>query len=158
MRTRKPHPLLILALLAVLVTGCVFPGDDSGLSPPPCDCPHFEAAVASINWAPDTQLDERFSGSARNGGLFVNRTFRGPTADAEVLVDRLRRAAISAGFAVTRDEGDLIEMSSADLTVEANTFGSGDSGEGIAVRVIYDGEDSPEVAELLEPLRSALEE
>jgi hypothetical protein len=152
----KPNSLLLLALLAaLLVTGCVFPGDDSGLSPPPCNCPNFETAVDSINWAPGTEPQNASSASTER--LFAVRPFRGDEADPDWLLNRIRQGAIDSGFDLIRDEGNRIELTAGRLALNVIAAERRDLPKGITVTVEFDGEDSPEVAELLEPLRLALE-
>lgn len=148
------HHFFYLTLLAVLVSGCVFPGDDSGFSPP-CDCPTSKQP-STPSTGPGLEL--RNASSASDGGLFVLRPFRGDEADPDQLLNRIRQAAFDSGFDPVIDEEGRIELMAESLALKVNTAERSDLPRGISVTVEYFGEDSPEVAELLEPLRSALEE
>lgn len=98
MRARKPNNFLILTLLgSVLYGGCVLPGDDSGLTPPPCDCPNLEAAVDSINWVSGLGVST-IEMSRGPEGLAIQYVWDVNLGDPSVDLVELREALIRTGF------------------------------------------------------------
>ena len=159
MRARKPNNFLILTLLgSVLYGGCVLPGDDSGLTPPPCDCPNLEAAVDSINWVSGLGVST-IEMSRGPEGLAIQYVWDVNLGDPSVDLVELWEALIRTGFMV-EEQSDFRIMARLDrLGIWAGTNEQvEDRPASIFVRVTYQDEDSPEVAVLLEPFRSALAE
>lgn len=148
--------MTVLLVLVVVVAGFTFPGDDRGLvEPPPCNCPHLAEAVDSINWAPGFHLGTS-EGWRVADGLLVQRSFRGAGADPAQLLDRIRQGMVDTGFVLVDDEDERVEFSLRGLNIEASVGGL--PRDIIAVRVLYDGEDLPEVANLVKPLHAALQD
>jgi hypothetical protein len=149
---RLAHRLLIV-ILALMLISC-----DWGREPAPCECPHLEAAVDEINWAPDLELSlEQRSGSG-GGSLETVRLYRGEGVNSTALESRVVAALGTAGYDVTAQPGGAFEGVYGEVSVTVSELVPSASSDfpGIRIAVKYTGKDSPEIDEELDPLRRAL--
>jgi hypothetical protein len=144
--------MVIAALAAITITGC-----DAGRSPLPCNCPNLIQAMDSVDWAPDKPVASSDEAMSESGVLDLGRSYSGfgEPSDAENRVETVRAALEEAGLGIETGEEVIGRKGDLEVRVWAGNDGSG--GGLFLVRVLYDGEDSPEIAELLAPVGPALE-
>ena len=144
--------MVIAATAAITLTGC-----DRGLSPLPCNCPNLIQAMDSVDWAPDKPVASSDEAMSESGVSDVGRSYSGfgEPSDAESRVETVRAALDEAGFGIETGEEVIGRKGDLEVRVWAGNDGSG--GGLFLVRVLYVGEDSPEIAELLAPVGQALE-
>lgn len=92
----------LLAACAILLGACVLPGDDSGMSPPPCDCPNLALIVESIDWVPGVTAEDR-GGSASDDLTRRGVIYEFDVADASQEVQRLQAILEQHGLPVDEE-------------------------------------------------------
>lgn len=100
-RDRASYGRLLTACL-LFVVGCVFPGDDSGKDPPPCECPNLALIVESIDWVPGVTAEKR-GGSASDDQTRRGVTYEFDVVDAPKEVQRLQAALEQHGLPVDEE-------------------------------------------------------
>lgn len=144
--------IALLGSIALLLGAC-----DEGMTPPPCQCPNLEEAFDSIDWAPGLEVVEEGSAEGPDG-LEVGASWSVPLGGQPPL-DRLVDALLATGFSIQQNPTGVITATLDSLKVTAwMAPPSGELPADFHARVAYDGEDSPSIAEHLEPLREALEQ
>ena len=147
---RMPRILLIIVVIVTL-TGC-----DWGREPAPCDCPEFEEAVDSVNWAPgltDNPIGTEAAGG--DGEWVVQRVW--VTEESEHLLDRLEAALNQVGFDVDSSESRRLTATSGSLTVWAGSNESvGEIEEEFFVRATVPKGESGEAYEHMTELADVL--
>lgn len=98
---RGPVAVSLIASL-LLASGCVLPGDDSGLGLPPCDCPNLIQVVESIDWVPGVEGQQR-DASASDDLTSRGVVYEFDVADPETEVQRLKAKFEAQGIAIELD-------------------------------------------------------
>jgi hypothetical protein len=138
---------LVLAIL-VVVEGFTEPGQE-------CDCPHLLVAVRSINWAPGLEL-KREESSSSGSPYSILLLWEAGSEGSEPPFTRITSALTTAGFRIL-EKPLLVRGFLPELEI---WVGRNDAGVELPPRVyvrVKVREDSPVLADLLEPLRVALE-
>ena len=156
-RHLRYRAMLIAATAAITLTGC-----DRGLSPLPCNCPNLTRATDAIEWAPTAQAQPVAEARSESGVLGRNLVFTGyeDRGAAQDRVDVITLALEESEFKIEVNNDGLITARDHELVLDVYATTDRDTGGGAAklhVNVRYDGEDSPEIAELLAPVGHALE-
>lgn len=138
---------VLTLLVAILVSAC-----DQGREPPPCDCPNLEDAVDAINWAPGLDRESIESGRDPDNPV-VTQVWSAAGVDPGSQLERITEALTGAGFSITDADSGTVAQNGR-LTVGVGT-NQADPLE-LWVRATWSGDDSPAVADLLEPLRLQL--
>lgn len=145
-----PRILLIIVVI-VTIAGC-----DWGREPAPCDCPEFEDAVDSINWAPGGATNPiGTEAAAGEGEWVVQRVW--VAEESEHLLDRLEAALNVVGFDVDDSESRRLTATSGSLTIWAGSNESvGENEEEFFVRATLPKGGSGEAYEYMSDLAVVL--
>jgi hypothetical protein len=143
-------PVSVFVLIAVVLTACTFPGDDRGMSPPPCECPNLERIVESIDWAPGIQ-GHQTSKSASDDQTRRGVRYQFDVVNAESEIDSLRVLFDQAGW--------VIEDTTGGFKVNGPKYGVFISELNDKLRVsvaLLDSASDAEAATILAPLVEAM--
>jgi len=141
---------LAAVLIVLASSACIFPGDDGGMSPPPCECPNLERIVESIDWAPGAR-GHQTSNSASDDQTRRGVIYQFDVTDAESEIDSLRVLFDQAGW--------VIEETTGGFKVNGPKYGVFISELNDKLRVsvaLLDGASDTEAAAILAPLVEAI--